>query len=211
MKSLLRILLAISVLLACTEAFAQYVPEWHQGDLTKKGTRIAVLDEKLDRETTLLLVESVGGPEMAADWQKYARNRGWGIGLTSGGYTLAVAGLCYGGVYMVAGLVGTIFAAIGGQEAVDKLWADLGPRVYIGSIAMATGIAAGTTGVILLSRSNRRLKDITRTCDAAGLPPVDMASGFPSTLPSTLPSTDSPTLLLTFGPTPSGVGLALRF
>ena len=70
------ICLALPLLFLCMEAVAQYVPEWHQGDLKKKGTRIAVLDEKLDKETTLLLVEGVGGPEMVADWQKYAKERG---------------------------------------------------------------------------------------------------------------------------------------
>ncbi len=200
MKALFRTLAAAAALMACTEAVAQFVPEWHQGDLTRKGTRIAVLDEKLDRETTLLLVGSVGGPEMAADWQRYARQRGWGIGLTSGGYTLAAAGFCYGGVYMMAGIIGTIFAAIGGQEAVDKLWADLGPRVSIGTAAMATGLVAGTTGVVLLVRSNRRLKELTGACDAAGLPPLEVQD-----------ASAIPAVQLTLGQTPSGLGLALRF
>ena len=200
MKASFRILFTVAALLVCTESFAQFVPEWHQGDLKKKGTKIAVLDEKLDRETTLLLVESVGGPEMAADWQKYAKQRGWGIGLTSGGYALAVAGLGYGGVYFLAGIVGTIFAAIGGQEAVDKLWSDMGPRVSIGAAATLVGLAAGTTGVVLLSRGNRRLKDITRTCDEAGLPPLEASD-----------ATAISAVQLTLGQTPSGLGLALRF
>ncbi|MBQ3765247.1 MAG: hypothetical protein II874_00725 [Bacteroidales bacterium] len=194
MDRILRPVFVALSLLLCTESFAQYVPEWHQGDLNRKGTRIAVLDEKLDRETTLLLVESVGGPEMLANWQKYAKERGWGIGLTSGGYTLAVAGFCYGGVYMLAGVVGTIFAAIGGQEAVDKLWADMGPRVTIGASAMLAGLVVGTTGVVLLSRGNRKLKGIVSDCNAAGLPSVEAQD-----------------VSLTFGPTPSGVGLAFHF
>ena len=196
MKRILRsILLALPVLVG-TEARAQFVPGWYQGDLSKKGTHIVVLDEKLDKEATLQLIESVGGAEMVADWHKYAKERGWGIGLTSGGYTLAVAGFCYGGVYLMAGIVGTIFAAIGGQEAVDKLWADLGPQVSIGGTAMVTGLVAGTTGVVLLCRGNRKLKGIVSDCDAAGLPPVPQPAKGPE---------------LTFGPTPSGIGLALRF
>ena len=188
------IIFALPLLLLGTEAFAQYVPEWHQGDLKKKGTRIKVLDEKLDKETTLLLVEGVGGPEMVADWQRFAKERGWGIGLTSGGYALAAAGFCYGGVYMMAAVIGTVFVAIGGQEAVDKLWADLGPQVTIGATAMVTGLVAGTTGVVLLCRGNHKLKHIVSDCNAAGLPPVETSD-----------------LSLTFGPTPSGVGLALHF
>ena len=92
----------------------------------------------------------------------------------------------------MAGLVGTIFAAIGGQEAVDKLWADLGPRVYIGGVGMIAGLAAGTTGIVLLGVGNNNLKKLAKACDAAGLGPQ---SG----------------VQLAFGPTPSGVGLVLWF
>ena len=180
------------LLLAGTQAFAQYVPDWHQGELKKKGTVLALQGVKLDKVTTQAILDQVGGPEMVAAWDKYRKERGWGIGLTAGGYTLAAAGFCFGGVYVLAGVVGTIFVAIGGQEAVDKMWADLGPKVQIGGAAMLTGLAVGTTGVVLLCVGNGNMKKLARTCDAAGLEPVPAAQ-------------------LTFGPTPSGVGLALRF
>ena len=187
-------LLLLVALCWAVSAMAQYAvpPEWHQGDLKKKGTVLALQGEKLDRATTEAILNQVGGPEMVAAWDKYRRERGWGIGLTAGGYTLAAAGLCFGGVYFVAGIVGTVFAAIGGQEAVDNLWADLGPMVQIGGVAMLAGLAAGTTGVVLLCVGNGNMKKLARTCDAAGLAPVGDVQ-------------------LTFGPTPSGVGLALRF
>ena len=175
-------------------ALAQYAvtPDWYQGDLKKKGTVLALQGEKLDRATTEAILSQVGGPEMVAAWDKYRKERGWGIGLTAGGYTLAAAGFCFGGVYIMAGLIGTMFAAIGGQEAVDKLWADLGPMVQVGGVAMLTGLAAGTTGVVLLCVGNGNMRKLAKACDAAGLAPL----------------TD---VQLTFGPTPSGVGLALRF
>ena len=187
-----RVILLLLGLLWAASAFAQYVPEWNQGDLKRKGTVLALQGVKLSPETTDAILNQVGGPEMVASWDKYCRERGWGIGLTAGGFTLAAAGLCFGGVYFVAGVVGTIFAAIGGQEAVDKLWADLGPRVYIGGAGMLAGLAAGTTGIVLLSVGNSNLKKMARTCDAAGLAPAPAAQ-------------------LAFGPTPSGVGLALYF
>ena len=175
-------------------ALAQYAvaPDWYQGDLKKKGTVLALQGEKLDRATTEAILTQVGGPEMVAAWDKYRKERGWGIGLTAGGYTLAAAGFCFGGVYIMAGLIGTMFAAIGGQEAVDKLWADLGPMVQVGGVAMLTGLAAGTTGVVLLCVGNGNMRKLAKACDAAGLAPL----------------TD---VQLTFGPTPSGVGFALRF
>ena len=187
------VLLLLSLCWAVT-ALAQYAvaPEWYQGDLKKKGTVLALQGEKLDRATTEAILSQVGGPELVAAWDKYRKERGWGIGLTAGGYTLAAAGFCFGGVYIMAGLIGTMFAAIGGQEAVDKLWADLGPMVQVGGVAMLTGLAAGTTGVVLLCVGNGNMRKLAKACDAAGLAPL----------------TD---VQLTFGPTPSGVGLALRF
>jgi len=187
------VILALALFWAVS-ALAQYAvaPDWYQGDLKKKGTVLALQGEKLDRAATEAILNQVGGPEMVAAWDKYRKERGWGIGLTAGGYTLAAAGFCFGGVYVLAGVVGTMFAAIGGQEAVDKLWADLGPMVQIGGVAMFTGLAAGTTGVVLLCVGNGNMRKLAKACDAAGLAPV----------------TD---VQLTFGPTPSGVGFALRF
>ena len=186
--------LLVLALCWAVSALAQYAvaPDWYQGDLKKKGTVLALQGEKLDRATTEAILTQVGGPEMVAAWDKYRKERGWGIGLTAGGYTLAAAGFCFGGVYIMAGLIGTMFAAIGGQEAVDKLWADLGPMVQIGGVAMLTGLAAGTTGVVLLCVGNGNMRKLAKACDAAGLAPL----------------TD---VQLTFGPTPSGVGFALRF
>ena len=134
-----RVLVLLLALLWAASAFAQYVPEWYQGDLKKKGTVLAIQGEKLDRETTAAILNQVGGPEMVAAWDKYRKERGWGIGLTSGGYTLAAAGFCYGGVYLIGGIFASIFVAVGGQEAVDKVWEDIGPRVTAGGIAMFTG------------------------------------------------------------------------
>ena len=173
-----KVIILLLGLLWAVGAFAQYVPEWHQGDLKKKGTVLALQGMKLDRATTDAILNQVGGADMVASWDKYCK--------------LAAVGVAFGGVYLVAGLVGTIFAAIGGQEAVDKLWADLGPRVYIGGVGMIAGLAAGTTGIVLLSVGNSNLKKLARTCDAAGLGPQTGVQ-------------------LALGPTPSGVGLALRF
>ena len=196
MKAFRFLLLGILALFS-TGAFAQYVPEWHQGTMKMKGGRIAIDGTKLDKETTLLVIDRAGGQELVASWEKYARERGWGIGLTAGGYTLAAAGFAYGGIYLIGGVFASIFVAVGGQEAVDKVWEDIGPRVTAGGIAMFTGLAVGTTGVVLLCVGNGNMRKTARLCNDAGLP-----------VPEPLVS---PMAELTFGPTPSGVGLALRF
>lgn len=188
MKSL-RIVWALILALVCAEAAAQYIPAWEAGDLARKGTRIAVRDTTLDRETTRLLLQEYGGEDLVQTWDHYAKQRGWGIGLTAGGYSVAVIGAGYSLVYLLAGVVGSAFAAIGGEEAVQGLWDQLGPNVTGGIIVAGVGLAAGTTGAVLLGRSNRQLKGIVNECNEAGPPSVEV----------------------TFGPTPSGFGLALRF
>ena len=185
---------AILFLLAlcwAVSALAQYVPEWHQGEMKRKGAVLSIRGEKLGRETTMAVLDQVGGPDMVMAWEKYRKERGWGIGLTAGGYTLAAAGFGFSFTYILAGVVGTMIAAPFGQDAVDNLWADLDPMVQAGTIGMVAGLAVGTTGVVLLCVGNGNMKKLAKACDAAGLPPV--------------------TAELTFGPTPSGVGLALRF
>jgi len=188
MKKTLFLMLA---LLWGISAMAQYaVPQWNQGDLKKKGAVLAIQGEKLDQAATEAILLQVGGPEMVDSWNKYRQERGWGIGLTAGGFTLAAAGFCFGSVYLVGGIFASMFAAIGGQEAVDNVWSELGPMVQAGTIGFFTGLAAGTTGIVLLCIGNSNLRKMAQTCDAAGLPP---------------------SVEVTFGPTPSGVGFALRF
>ena len=77
-----KLLVLLSALLWAASAFAQYAPQWYQGDLKKKGTVLALQGEKLDRETTNAILNQVGGPEMVAAWDMYRKERGWCIGLT---------------------------------------------------------------------------------------------------------------------------------
>ena len=184
-------LFLVLALLWGVSAMAQYaVPQWSQGDLKKKGAMLAIQGEKLDQAATEAILLQVGGPEMVDSWNKYRQERGWGIGLTAGGFSLAAVGFCTGGVYLLTGGLISVFAAFGGQEAVDKVWADFGPMVQISTIGFFTGLAAGTTGIVLLCVGNSNMRKMAQTCDAAGLPPSAEVS---------------------FGPTPSGVGFALRF
>lgn len=185
---IIRLLVPVLLLLG-GEALAQTVPDWQPGDLVRKGTRIAVDSVKLDKATTLLLLEGAGGPQLSADWEKYCKQRGWGIGLTAGGFTVAAAGLMYSMVMVVGGAVGSAFVAVGGEEAVQGVWDGMSPRISGGMVVAGVGAAAGVTGVVLLINGNTHLRRIVKDCN-------DPASG---------------TVALTFGPTPSGIGLALHF
>lgn len=189
MNRFLFLLPLISLLFAGQALRAQTVPDWQPGELSRKGARIAVQGVKLDKDGTLMLLEQAGGPDLSGAWQRYASQRGWGIGLTAGGFTTAVVGTGYTLVYITAGAVGTMFAAVGGDEAVQSLWDQLGPRASAGLVVAGAGLVAGVTGIVLLVNGNTHLKRIVSTCNETGAPAAE----------------------LTFGATPHGIGLALRF
>ena len=189
MRKHLHLILAAALLLIGSAALAQTVPDWQPGQLVRKGTRIAVDSVKLDKPATLLLLEEAGGPQLRADWEKYCAQRGWGIGLTAGGFTLAAGGLFYSMAMVVGGAVGTALVAVGGDEAVQGVWNGMSPRINGGMIVAGVGVAAGVTGVVLLINGNTHLRRIVKDCN-------DPASG---------------AVTLSFGPTPSGIGLALQF
>ena len=188
MGKCLYILLAALLLLPGSGALAQTVPDWEPGQLVRKGTRIAIDSIKLDKAGTLLLLEQAGGPQMAADWQKAVSLRHWGTGLTAGGFTLAAAGYLYSMAMVVGGAVATSLVAVGGEEAVQGVWSGMSPQISGGLVVAGVGLAAGLTGTGLLIAGNTRLR---RTVKALNTPAAPAE--------------------LTFGPTPSGLGLAFRF
>jgi len=183
------ILTAALLLLGSSQALAQTVPDWKPGQLVRKGTCIAVDTVKLDKAATLRLLEGAGGPQLSDDWQRYCSQRGWGIGLTAGGFTVAAAGVLYSTAMVVGGAVGSALVAVGGDEAVQGVWNGMSPRINGGMIVAGVGAVAGITGVVLLINGNTHLRRIVRDCNEPGASSVT----------------------LTLGPTSSGVGLALRF
>lgn len=183
------ILTAALLLLGSSQALAQTVPDWKPGQLVRKGTCIAVDTVKLDKAATLRLLEGAGGPQLSDDWQRYCSQRGWGIGLTAGGFTVAAAGVLYSTAMVVGGAVGSALVAVGGDEAVQGVWNGMSPRINGGMIVAGVGAVAGITGVVLLINGNTHLRRIVRDCNEPGASSVT----------------------LTLGPTSSGIGLALRF
>ena len=188
-KSLLTFII---VLTAGLSALAQS-PEgiwWNAGDLKRAGKTIALNGTKLDLEQRNLLLTTAGGPELLDTWNKYSNMRTWGTWLTVGGGVVLATGLSVGGIYFLAGMVGTIFVAIGGQEAVDKLWADIGPKATAGGIVSLVGLGGAVTGIVLLSVGNSNLTKTVRYCDGLGIQRESK---------------------LAFGPTRSGLGLSWTF
>ena len=183
------LLLTAFLLGAAFSLAAQTVPSWNPGELSRKGARIAVNGEKLSKESTLLLLENAGGASLSADWQRYASQRGWGIGLTAGGAVLTAGGFLYTMVMAVGGAVGSGLVAIGGEEAVQQVWKGMEPHMTGGLIVAGVGAASAITGVVLLINGSTHLKRIVKDCNEPGNTAMEIS----------------------FGATPSGVGLALRF
>ena len=190
MKKKIRTLVLAFGLLACTQAFAQFVPTWEKGDLDKKGGSLAVKGQSLDKETTLALLKAAGGAQLADEWASASSKRGLGIGLTAGGFGVAALGA---GVGIVGGMGGAIIGgmagAIGGDPAGGVESGAKNPLTTVGFIAAGVGAVAGVIGIIQLSSANSKMNDIVNRCNTQG------------------PANHS----LTVGATPSGVGLALRF
>ena len=164
------LLLTLLLFVAAPVLRAQFVPYWEPGDLKKKGTKIAVRGEKLDKTSTYMLLDSVGGEEMTAKWRRDTRLRNWGLGLTVGGFTAAAVGFGFGGAYLLAGIVATIFVAPFGEEAVDDLWDDIGEKTSAGAAITTVGTVVGLTGVVLLCIGNRHMRKTVRYINGTGKP-----------------------------------------
>lgn len=195
MKRLIRIAVLAVSLLACSQAFAQIIPDWESGDLVKKGASIAVNGQTLDRAAAAALVAKAGGAQLASDWDKAVSKRKLGMGLTIGGFSVATLGTVLGlGSALAGGMFGGVIGgAIGGSEGAQKGFEEgANNPVAIGSlIAAGVGAAAGVVGIIDLSSANSALKGIVDQCNAKG--------------------PGSPSISLAVGATPNGLGLALRF
>ena len=135
-------------------------------------------------------LSAADGEDYIAQWEKYRKGRGWGVGLIIGGASLAATGAA---VVVGTGLVWVvcvIFVAVGGQEAVDNLSRQFAPWIYGGLAAFGAGTAVAVAGIPLTTSNCKKMNEITDRYNHQG-------------------SASSP--VLTFGPTRSGFGLALNF
>ena len=169
----IRIVTFVICLLACSQAFAQYIPDWKEGDLARKGTMITVGDLVLDREASAALVAQAGGPRLADEWGKAVSKRKLGLGLTIGGFSVTGLGsaLALGGA-MAGGLIGAMVGGIaGGDEGAQEGFraGALNPLTIWSLVATGVGAVTGAVGVIQLKSSNDSLNGIVDQCNGIGL------------------------------------------
>ena len=177
MKKILCTLLLMAV---CSLSFAQYV---------RRGSTIAVNGQEQDKTATLTMLVQVGGQELADNWSAAASQRGLGIGLTAGGFTVAAIGsaIAIGGAITGGLLGGTVGAVVGdAQGGVNSGVKAMSPAITGGLIAAGVGLAAGIVGIVQISSAKKKLNGM-----------VSQLNGNAASL--------------SIGAAPSGVGLTYSF
>ena len=180
-------LIAASVLCVCLSAFAEapgkdkdVVPvglvnedgtvNWLPGQLKYKPAKIVIDDYRLPKDLRKALLSNVNGEDLNPKWDKYNTEFWTGLGLLCGGVTGSTICFCWGGAYFLAALVGTIFVAPFGGDAVDELWANMSKEAQIpGYISIATS-AMTITGIVLMSVGDRGFRKTVNYCNSIGEP-----------------------------------------
>ena len=187
-----RLFLTCFLLLVSVALWGQYA-----GVAKRSGTHIKLDGERLTPEQQVALLSDIGGVDYNEPWTRAAKLRNTGLGLTIGGSVVSVAGLATTFIGAVASAFGAAIGAaagaiggsIGGEEAAQQGANAGSPYITGGLVATFTGLAATVTGVTLLSVGGTRMRRITDTYN----------------------ETNRESARLYFGPTASGVGLALQF
>ena len=188
-----KVILLLTLLLLPLGVRAQYA---NPGTVKRAGTHLKVDGEKLSPEAQVALLSDINGTDCNPAWDKASSGRNTGLGLTIGG-GVALLG---GGALVVVGLTASVFGAaagavigsIGGQDTAQEAaneGASAGvPYTNAGLITAGVGIAAMGVGIPLMITNTRKLNRIVDACN-------DGRS----------------TSEIILGPTPNGIGIALRF
>lgn len=185
-------------------AAAQFIPG---GELHRSGNGMKTEDKvKLTEEEKLAVLMDLGGEESVMEWNRYARNRNLGMGLTIGGSVTAGAGAVMfvgtGLVYVIVMMFGAATSAVvvGGvtgdseaaQESANNTAEDIGkqfaPWFVCEGVAVGVGALAAATGIPILVVNSKKMN--------AMVGEYNKSRGYAT---------------LGVGPTRSGVGLSLTF
>ena len=198
-----KIILALVLLTACAAAYGQYIPE---GTAKRHGSKISINGQKLTKEQQLVLLSDIDGQDYNRQWDKGRITRGWGMGHTIGGGTVAVVGAGGTMVMIIATALGVVIGAgagavvgsVGGEEtasetaseAANNVAEEMGPKIAAWSAVTGVGLVSTAVGIPLWVTGSKKMGKIVKTYNG------------------TSRHTDSG---LYFGPTASGAGLAYRF
>lgn len=163
----------------------------------RSGNGIEIDGEKLSEAQMQELLSDVNGTDIYGYWNKEASSRKLGTGLAIGGGVLTAAGLAsalLGGVTSLLGAAtGAVVGSVGGQEGASSgasQGAKAGkPFAVAGLVAAAAGLGTLTGGIVLISKSNKRLDGLVDLCNSASGGDIQVM----------------------VGPAPSGIGLCMNF
>lgn len=186
------------VLAAALPVSAQYMPA--EGLLTRKGTKIFAEGRKLTKgeiAATLSVYSDNKGVGYDVRWTRARRAYNSGVALTAIGSVACMTGAivmtCGFMTLVVAGVTAPLYILADTYDSLDSAWKDVAVLCTAGGITTIGGAAMLCAGIPLLCVNKARMKRIVR--DYNGLYSGNQASA----------------LTLNFGPTASGVGLALNF
>ena len=175
-------------------AWAQYT---NPQVLKRAGSHMKLDGVKLSADEQAALLADIDGTDYTKAWHSASVMRGTGMGLAIGGTAVAAGGIVttfLGLVVTVVGAgTGAVVGSIGGEESAENAaqqGAQAGsPYITGGLIATGVGLAALGAGIPLWVIGGTRMSKITDSFNQS----------------------QSSSAQLTFGSTPSGVGLSLRF
>lgn len=171
-------------IIASSAAYAQYIPE-NKGYVTSRGAKIFCDGETLTKDEALALFSDYGGLDRSEFYASYRKGYRVGVGLAVGGASSIVLGSMMSGSAAVAALVLAFPLAMSEEPmpvAVDAF-------LYTGLALTSVGTLAMLAGIPTAIVYRVRVKDLAMGYNAAS----------------------SSRSELTFGPTASGVGFALKF
>lgn len=205
------LLVIVAALLGVVSASAQYVSDEAEtlaqepaSLAARKGGRIALDGNRLRKDATIALLADVDGENLYPAWHKAKAWRGAGIGMIAGGSTVAVVGAGFVVVYGLAAVLGIAIGASAeamaggdGSQAADSISAEIEPYIVGGTAAMFIGAGTAIAGIPVTVVNCRKMTKIVHRYND-------------SVTETSLPE-PSPEVTLSFGPTRSGVGVALNF
>ena len=202
-------LFTIALMLLAWGASAQIADTTYAGVLKRTGARMKLDGVRLSRVEQQQLLSDIGGVDYNDAWNKA---RGWrtaGISMMAGGSAVAVAGFGYAMVYAIAGMMGIVIGGgtaavatgmVGGdsnaaaQDVANNVSSEFGPHISGGLIVSLVGAGTVAAGIPITVVNCRKMSKI-----------VDEYNDIYNPAPA------APEATLTFGPTRSGVGFALKF
>ena len=193
-----KFIFSLILLLLGVSAYGQYIDSTAVNHVLKRrGSALRLDGQRLSRADQMILLSDIDGVDYTEAWKKARGWRAAGIGMISGGSALAVFGVGYTFVYLIAGMMGvaigaTASAMVGGDgnEAAEEISNDIEPYINAGLIMTGVGIGTAVAGIPVTAVNSHKMSKIVKQYNA---------------------TQSAPAAEVTFGPTASGVGFAINF